>query len=182
MALNQLRSTIPAIALSPLITGPTLAIAHKKEAPETPVQVQQVYDCRAIVDAAARLACFDRQVPALEQAQSANDVTFFDRAAAQKARRGLLGFTLRDLPFFCGGDDDKEKVTRLDSTIKWARREGHNKMRFEIEDDAIWMQTDQTDAPRDPEPGEKPVIYPGAMGSYFAEIGRMKRIRVLRER
>ena len=71
---------------------------------------------------------------------------------------------------------------RLESTIKWARREGFNKMRFEIEDGAIWLQTDQTDLPRDPKAGEKVVITPGAVGSYFAEIGSLKRIRVRRER
>ena len=182
MALKQLRLTILAVTLSPLLPGLTPASAKERGTSETPVQVQQVYDCRAIVDPAARLACFDSQVAALEQAQSANDVTFFDRAAAQRARRGLFGFTLRDLPFFGGGDDDKEKISRLETTIKWARREGHNKMRFEIEDGAVWMQTDQTDLPREPKPGEKVVIFPGAVGSYFAEIGNMKRIRVRRER
>ncbi|WP_338426545.1 hypothetical protein [Sphingopyxis kveilinensis] len=182
MALKQPRLTILAAALLSLTPGFASAAAKETDASGTPVQVQQVYDCRAIGDAAARLACFDRQVDALEQAQTANDVTFFDRAAAQRARRGLFGFTLRDLPFFGGGDDDKEKMARLETKIKWARREGYNKMRFEIEDGAIWMQTDQTDVPRDPKPGEQVVIYPGAMGSYFAEIGHMKRIRVRRER
>lgn len=182
MAVNQLGLTVLAIALSSLLPGSTPASAKESGMSETPVQVQQVYDCRAIADAAARLDCFDSRVAALEKAQSANDVTFFDRAAAQRARRGLFGFTLRDLPFFGGGDDDKEKITRLETKIKWARREGYNKMRFEIEDGAIWMQTDQTDVPRDPKPGEQVVIYPGAMGSYFAEIGHMKRIRVRRER
>ncbi|APZ99287.1 hypothetical protein BWQ93_12930 [Sphingopyxis sp. QXT-31] len=158
------------------------ALAKDKEPPATPAQVQKVYDCRAIADAAARLACFDAEVAALAQAQAANDVTIFDRASAQKARRGLFGFTLRDLPFFGGGDDDEEKITRFETTIKWARREGYNKMRFEIEDGAVWIQTDQTDLPRDPKPGEKVVIYPGAVGSYFAEIGSLKRIRVRRER
>ncbi len=182
MTLVQSRSTILSGALALLALGAMPAAAKDKEAPATPAQIQQIYDCRALSDAAARLACFDRQVAALEQAQAANDITFFDRNSAQKARRGLFGFTLRDLPFFGGGDDDKEKITRLETTIKWARREGYNKMRFEIEDGAVWLQTDQTDVPRDPKPGDKVVIYPGAVGSYFAEIGSMKRIRVRRER
>ena len=182
MTLVQPRSTILTAALALLAFGAAPAAAKDKEAAETPAQIQQLYDCRALPDAAARLACFDRQVAALEAAQAANDITFFDRNAAQKARRGLFGFTLRDLPFFGGGDDDKEKITRLETTITWARREGYNKIRFEIEDGAVWLQTDQTDLPRDPKAGEKVVIYPGAIGSYFAEIGNMKRIRVRRER
>ncbi|MBK6412016.1 hypothetical protein [Sphingopyxis sp.] len=182
MNLVQSRSTIGACALALAVLSALPATAKDKDAPTTPAQIQQLYDCRAIPDAAARLACFDRQVAALEQAQTANDITFFDRNSAQKARRGLFGFTLRDLPFFGGGDDDREKMSRLESTIKWARREGFNKMRFEIEDGAIWLQTDQTDLPRDPKAGEKVVITPGAVGSYFAEIGSLKRIRVRRER
>lgn len=182
MTLVQPRSTILTGALALFALGAMPAAAKDKEAPETPAPIQQIYDCRALPEASARLACFDRQVAALEAAHAANDITFFDRNAAQKARRGLFGFTLRGLPFFGGGDDDKEKITRLETTIKWARREGYNKMRFEIEDGAVWMQTDQTDLPRDPKPGEKVVIYPGAIGSYFAEIGNMKRIRVRRER
>ena len=182
MNLMHWRSTIGTCALAWGVLIATSVAAKDKDAPTTPAQIQQLYDCRAVPDAAARLACFDQQVAALEQAQIASDITFFDRNSAQKARRGLFGFTLRDLPFFGGGDDDKEKMTRLESTIKWARREGYNKMRFEIEDGAVWIQTDQTDLPRDPRAGEKVVITPGAVGSYFAEIGSLKRIRVRRER
>lgn len=177
---RRLWAAAAGLAVTAVPGGP--ALAKDKQPPATPAQVQQLYDCRAVADAAARLACFDAQVAALALAQAANDITIFDRASAQKARRGLFGFTLRDLPFFGGGDDDEEKITRFEATIKWARREGYNKMRFEIADGAVWMQTDSTDLPRDPKPGEKVVIYPGAVGSYFAEIGGLKRIRVRRER
>lgn len=184
MTVRHMRSTILGSALSLAALGAAPAVAKDKEAPATPAQVQQVYACRDVADAAERLACFDRQVAALQQAEQARDVTMFDRAAGQKARRGLFGFTLRDLPFFGGGDDEKDadRITRLETTIKWARRYDMDKMRFEIEDGAVWAQTDQTVLPRDPKAGEKVVIYPGAMGSYFAEIGGQKRVRVRRER
>lgn len=184
MAVRQVRSTIRAGALLLLALGAAPASAKDKEAPATPVPVQQVYACRDIADAGARLACFDLQVAALQQAEQARDVTMFDRAAGQKARRGLFGFTLRDLPFF-GGDgeeDDADRITRLETTVKWARRYDMDKLRFEIEDGAVWAQTDQVVLPRDPKAGDKVVIYPGAMGSYFAEISGQKRVRVRRER
>lgn len=184
MTVRHMRSTILAGVLSLLAFGTAPASAKDKEAPATPAQVQQVYACRDVADAAERLACFDRQVAALQQAEQARDVTMFDRAAGQKARRGLFGFTLRDLPFFGGDDDEKDadRITRLETVIKWARRYDMDKVRFEIEDGAVWAQTDQTVLPRDPKAGEKVVIYPGAMGSYFAEIGSQKRVRVRRER
>jgi hypothetical protein len=174
-------SKVAGTAMILLAAPVAVAAAKDKDAPVTPAQVQQLYACRDIADAAARLACFDRQVAALQQAEQARDVTMFDRAAAQKARRGLFGFTLRDLPFL-GGDDEDEPALRLDTTIKWARRYDMDKLRFEIEDGAVWAQTDQTVLPRDPKPGDRVQIYPGAMGSYFAEIGGQKRVRVRRER
>jgi hypothetical protein len=186
MAGQQMRSTIPAAifagALLSFCLGATPAAAKDKEAPETPTLVRQVYACRTIADTTERLACFDRQVAALEQAEQARDVTMFDRAAAQKARRGLFGFTLRDLPFFGDDDDDRDRIERLSTTIKWARRYDMDKLRFEIEDGAVWAQTDQTILVRDPKVGDKVEIYPGSMGSYFAEIAGQKRVRVRRER
>lgn len=182
MVVQQVRSTILAGALALFAVGAVPATAKDKEAPATPAQVQQVYACRAIADTAQRLACFDRQVAALEQAEQAREVTMFDRAAGQKARRGLFGFTLRDLPFFGDDDDEKDRITRLETTVKWARRYDMDKLRFEIAEGAVWAQTDQTVLPRDPKAGDKVVIYPGAMGSYFAEISGQKRVRVRRER
>lgn len=182
MAMQRPVSAMLAGACALIVLGVSPAFAKDKEPPPTPAQVQQVYDCRAIPDTMARLACFDRQVAALQQAEVARDVNFFDRASAQKARRGLFGFTLRDLPFFGGGDDDKEQIQRLETTVAWARRYDYDKIRFEIEDGAVWAQTDQTILPRDPKTGDKVSIYPGVMGSYFAEIGGQKRIRVKRER
>ncbi len=183
MALQRVRSTILAGACAWLALGSMPVAAKEKDPPATPAEVQRLYDCRGLVEPGERLACFDRQVAALQQAEQSRQIAIFDKAAQKKAQRGLFGFTIRDLPFFGGGDDDdKDEVKRLETTVKWARREGYNKMRFEIEDGAVWIQTDQTDLPRDPKPGEKVVIYPGAVGGYFAELGNMKRIRVRRER
>lgn len=182
MAEQRVRSTILAGALALLALGAGSADAKDKEIVATPVEVQKLYDCRGIADGGERLACFDRQVAIIQQAEQARQIAIFDKAAQKKAQRGLFGFTLRDLPFFGDDDDSEDRIKRLETTVKWARREGYNKMRFEIEDGAVWIQTDQTDLPRDPKPGDKAIIYPGAVGGYFAELSNMKRIRVRRER
>ena len=69
MTVRYVRSTILAGVLSLLAFGASPAIGKDKDAPATPAQVQQVYGCRDIADAAERLACFDRQVAALQQGQ-----------------------------------------------------------------------------------------------------------------
>lgn len=123
-----------AIGLFAVVVWVSPALAKDRKAPPPPAQVQQIFDCRAISDDAGRLACFDAQVESFEDAVEKQDVRIFDRAAADKARRSLFGFTLRDLPFFGDDDDGKEGVQRIESTIKWARREGYNQVRFEIEE------------------------------------------------
>lgn len=156
--------------------------AAAKDKPPRPAQVQQLYDCRSIGDAQQRLLCFDRQIGVLETAESSGDLTMIDRATAQKARRGLFGFTLRDLPFFGGGDDDVEAIKRLETVIKTARRGANGKWRFTIDDDALWVQTDTVEFMRDPKAGDKILIRPGAVGNYFAEVAGQKAIRIRRER
>src|SRR3546814_12265145 len=53
---------------------------------DRPAQIQERYACRDIADAAARLACFDREVGELSSADQAREITFTDRETAKKAR------------------------------------------------------------------------------------------------
>lgn len=182
-ALQRPRSTMlaGAFALLALPLVPAAAKEKEKAPPPTPAQIQLLYDCRAIADAAGRLACFDREVAALQQAEGARDISFIDRESAQKTRRGLFGLAPSNLPIF-GSDNDAERITQFESVAKWIRRGGDGKIRFEIEDGAQWVQIDNAELLREPRAGDKILIYPGAMGSFFAKIGEQKRIRVRRER
>lgn len=180
-ALQRPRSTMLAGAFALLALPLAPAAAKEKAPPPTPAHIQQLYDCRAIADAAGRLACFDREVAALQQAEVARDISFIDRESAQKTRRGLFGLAPSDLPIF-GSDNDADQITQFESIAKWIRRGGDGKIRFEIEDGAQWVQIDNNELLREPKAGDKILIYPGAMGSFFAKIGEQKRIRVRRER
>lgn len=172
------RVAAPVVLLACLVAAP--ATAKDKELQPRPVQIQQLYDCRDIADGAARLACFDREVGALETADEAREITFTDRETAKKARRGLFGFSFPDLGGFFGGDD--EEIESIETVIASVRMDRSGKYTLTMEDGAVWQQIDTTRLPHDPEPGQKVKIKTASMGSYFANIDGGRAIRMKRER
>ena len=153
-----------------------------KDPPPRPAVFQKLIDCRAVADAAARLACFDAQVAQLDEAERANDVVVVDRAEVKKARRGLFGLSLPDLGGLFGGgkDDEEEEVSEIETTIKAAAQNKVGKLVFTIADGARWVQTDGTSL-LPPKSGTPVKIRKAAMGSFFANIDGKRAIRVRRE-
>ena len=126
-----------------------------------------VLECRGITDAQARLACFDRSVGALAQAQQRKDVFVADKEAIREARRGLFGFSLPRVRIF-GDDDMAEEVKSIETTIK-AVSSGQKGYIFTLADGARWMQTDGAYMDR-PKVGSKIRIRRAVLGSYMASI------------
>ena len=161
------------------------AAAKDKDAPVRPSQIQELYACRDIADAAARLACFDREVGELSTADAAREITFADRATMKKARRGLFGFSLPNLGGLFGGDDDsdkEDKITAIDTTIESVSMDKAGKYRLTVEGGAVWVQIDGVGTVREPRAGQKINIKAAAMGSYFAKIEGQRPFRMRRER
>lgn len=138
---------------------------------------QDVVQCRAISDAAARLACFDRSVGALASAQASKELYVADKEAMREARRGLFGFSLPKMRIF--GDEDMEKdVNSIETTIS-AAVPGQKGYVFTLADGARWMQTDGAYMDR-PKAGAKIRIRRAALGSFFATIDSNPGVRVER--
>src|SRR4051812_12102342 len=77
----------------------------------TPPAIQQLIACRSIPDSAQRLACYDRQSDALNQAIAKKDVVVIDKARATATRRSLFGFSIPDFGgLFGGAGDDIKKI------------------------------------------------------------------------
>lgn len=154
--------------------------AQDKQAPRSQL-FQKVIDCRSITDNAARLACYDVQVSALDQAEAKRDVVIVDQAEVRKARRGLFGLSLPDLGGLFGRGDqaEKEEFTQIESTIKSVSTQGYGKWVIVIEDGARWVQTD-SESIRMPKPGQPIRIRKAAMGGFFANINNQPAIRVIR--
>lgn len=136
-----------------------------------------VVQCRAITDAAERLACFDRSVGALAAAQQSKDLYVADKDAMREARRGLFGFNLPKMRIF--GDDDMEKdVDAIDSTIA-AFNESQRGYVFTLKDGARWRQTDSVYMDR-PKVGAPIRIKRAALGSFFGSISGRPGFRIER--
>lgn len=166
----------------------TPATAQESSAADARVAViQQLYDCRAIVDPTERLACFDRQVAAVEAADTARDIRIVDREAVAETRRGLFGFSLGRLNIFGDGDEDAdeannpETVQEIETTIRQFARNDIGKLVFVLENGQRWVQTDTNTGGRTPRVGQAITIRRAALGSFMASVAGRPGIRVRRE-
>jgi hypothetical protein len=172
------RLTAPLVLAALVAAMP--AAAKDKAPPATPAQIKELYACRDIADAAARLACFDREVGELSAADQAREIVFTDKETAKKTRRGLFGFSFPKLGGIFGGDEDE--INEIDTVIRSVSMDRSGKYTLVMEDDAVWTQIDTTKLPRQPKPGQKIHIKTATMGSYFATIEGGRAIRLKRDR
>lgn len=170
-------------ALKPLnglvILGLAAAVpASAQTLPKTapPKLFQQVIECRTIQDSAQRLACYDRNVAALDTAQKSNELYVADKAAMKEARRGLFGFSLPKMKIF--GDEDLGDLDELETTIA-AVSSGQRGYVFTLPDGARWAQSDKKYMDK-PKVGAKIRIKKAMLGSYMASINKKPGFRVER--
>ena len=152
----------------------------QKVARERPPAITRLVDCRAIAAAADRLACYDREVAAVDQAVNSENLVVMDRQQVRKTRASLFGLSLPNLSIFSDGEGDKEGIARIETTIRRASEDANGKWILELEDGARWAQIDSKTMAVDPRAKDKIVIRKAAMGSYLANIGRATAIRVRR--
>jgi hypothetical protein len=174
--------------LALLVLGaPAVAIAQRgRDAPEPrPQSFEAVVRCRAIADAAERLACFDAAVAALQTAQERRDVVIVDRQQVREGRRRLFGLALPRIPIFGGGDDDdndQDAVRSLESTVSAVTTTGYGQYQVTLADSSVWVQVDNNMLAVPPRAGHRIVINRGAMGSYMMRVNNQPGIRVRRVR
>ncbi|HMO75181.1 MAG TPA: hypothetical protein PKD99_10570 [Sphingopyxis sp.] len=174
----SLRRIAPIAVLACVLSVP--AGAKDKDLQLRPAQIDELFACRTITDPTERLACFDREVGELAAADQAREIVFTDRETAQKARRGLFGFSFPKLGGIFGGDEDE--VKNIETVIAAVRADRSGKFTITMEDGAVWAQIDTTRLPRDPKPGDKVEIRTASMGSYFASVNGQRSMRMIRQR
>ncbi|MES3099800.1 hypothetical protein [Sphingomonas faeni] len=179
MTIGTGRRTLMVAAMIAAATWPAFAADRAK--PRAPIFAELI-ECRSIAADAGRLACYDRQVKQLDQAEQSQDVVVVDRTQIRKARRSLFGLALPDLSIFGDRDErgapDEEGVSKLESTIKLARQNANGRWMLTLEDGARWIQVDTRTVGRSPRPGMPIVIRKAAMGSFLANIDKQIAIRV----
>lgn len=187
-ALRTSGGTRPALLAAVMMLAASTAAAQPAPAPASPAPAPTPFDavmaCQAITDPAGRLACFDRAVPALDQARRDRQIVVMDREEVRQTRRGLFGLQLPAVRIFGGGDDDDENdvesVDSIESTITRSSQDGYGKWTFVLADGARWQQIDARRIAIAPRPGMTIAIRRAAMGSFLANIGGQTAIRVRR--
>ena len=160
----------------------TPAAAQQRSAQERPQALTRVLDCRALQSPQDRLACYDREVAALQQAEESRQLVVMDQQQVRRTRRSLFGLMLPNLDLFGDDNQDQEGVSEIQSTIRSAVQTPYGKWILTLEDGARWIQIDSRDFARDPRAGHPIRIRRAAMGSYLANIDNQIAIRVRRER
>lgn len=173
-----MRKLIVAATLCGLL-GSGTAIARKPAESGTPAQIKGLLACRALADPSQRLACFDRETASIDQALTTKNLVVVDRERANATRRSLFGFALPD---FGGlfGDDEKDELKEIQSTVASARRNVEGGWMITLADGSVWSQTDYTPVALAPRKGDKIVVKRRALGSYTLAIGNQPGVRVRR--
>jgi hypothetical protein len=81
------REIILAATAAALLSSPAGAAPRKPPTTGTPPQMQRLLGCRALADAAQRLACFDRETANIDQAMARKDLVVIGRERATAGRR-----------------------------------------------------------------------------------------------
>lgn len=166
-----------ALMLAGLAAAPAAAQRPGQERPEV---LNRVVQCRAIAAEAERLACYDREVGALDQASATGELVAMDRSQVRRTRRSLFGLTVPNLGIFGDDNDDEEEASRIESTVRSASMNANGKWIIEIADGARWIQTDSRSLSFPPRSGQPIRIRRAALGSYLANVNNQTAIRMRR--
>lgn len=166
------------IAAGCALLGTTAAQAQKRGEVGTPAQIQRLMACRAITTAEQRLACFDRETAAMDQAIASKDLVFVDREKARAASRGLFGFSIPNFGGLFGGEENE--VKQIESTVTKAGRNAFGGWIFYLADGSVWSQQDDWPLGLPPERGDKVVVSKGLLGSFRLRLNKQPEIKVKR--
>ncbi len=146
-----------------------------------------VYQCAAIADDTARLACYDKAVADLQTAETAGKVRTVDVATIEKLERESFGFSLPSLSQVFGRSEDAGKpltqevdeVTLPIASISVNRVT--RKAQITLENGQVWEQIDSEEISRSKiRKAKEATIRKAALGSYLMTIGGGTGIRVRR--
>jgi len=139
---------------------------------ESPLTV--LYDCSAITDSTERLACYDKIVASLQQAEEKKEIVAIDAQSAKKLKKEAFGFNLPSLPKLglpsFGGDDDGEET--LEIAIKSVRKGGKGYV-FTMENGQVWRETGGR-LNYIPKGDLTATIKPASLGSYKLSVNNGK--------
>jgi hypothetical protein len=140
--------------------------------------MQRLLACRSIQDSAQRLACFDRETAAVDQAIAKRDLVMIDKARATAAKRSLFGFSIPDFGGLFGGNEDE--VKEIASTVTSFSHNAYTGWTITLADGSVWGQTDDAQLGLPPAKGQKVVVHRGSFGAFYLRLNGQPGYKVKR--
>ena len=150
-----------------LLAAPAAAAPRPAAAGAQPAVVQSLLTCRALTDATARLACFDKAAAGVAQAIDTKELVMIDKAKATEVKRSLFGYSAPDFAGLLGGGDIKQ----VEGVITSAFTNSDGGWTVRLADGSTWTQNDDSPIALPPRKGDKVTIKRGTLNSYFLRIG-----------
>jgi hypothetical protein len=164
--------------------------------PGQAASIRELAACEKLTEDAVRLACYDKSVRALVQAEGKGEVVVVDRAQVSEVRRQSFGFQIPSLNIFSrsGGDkaatpaaaarvkEDEEDSNRTVVTVASTGRTPDGKLTLATSEGGLWVQTDTLPVDRPPAAGSKVTIVRGRVGGYFCDVTRYQSVRCERRK
>lgn len=147
--------TLSAIIVLPLgLIDPALAQTNEAPPAREAGAAAVLFSCRAIADDRLRLECFDREVGALQEAESSDEVVIVNQEVISKARRDLFGFALPKIDLFSGKGKAEviEEITQFEDNLASFRLDPAGRALITLSNGARWMQTDNLPVLGEPKP------------------------------
>jgi hypothetical protein len=154
-----------------------IAPAGAAARPSATDPLERLAQCKAIAADADRLACYDREVAALQTKVDAKELAIVDPASVRSATRT----TPDGIPAGDNGETSPDKIQLLETMTTSVWRTGDNSVAFALPNGTQWQQTDST-AVFGLKAGAPVTLKRAAFGSYFARLGKNIPIRVKRTR
>jgi hypothetical protein len=137
--------------------------------------VQRLLDCRSTAEVPARAACYDQAVGEFGRLLASGEIVV-DKERIAAVKRQAFGFSLPSLSLF-ERDDKPAQLEEITAVATRAYRQGDGRWAVELEDGAVWAQTD-----RDPHAGSKVQINKAALSSFCMKIDGQRALRARRIR
>lgn len=160
------------------VAGAGTAQAAQRADDAAPAQVQRLMACRTIASTQDRLACFDRETNAMQQAIASKNLVFVDREKVRAASRSVFGFSVPNFGGLFGSGEDE--VKQIESTVTRSGRNADGGWVFYLADGSVWSQTDDWPLGLPPERGDKVVVSRGLLGSFRLRLNKQPEIKVRR--
>jgi hypothetical protein len=172
-----MRKSLWIVSIAGLAAAPS---AQARQAPPsgTPASMERLFACRGMTDAMQRLACYDRETGAVNQAVQTRELVLIDKARATAAKRSLFGFSIPNFGGLFGGNDTD--VKQIDSTITSVGHNVEGGWVLKLADGSLWTQVDDAQLGLPPERGNAVVVERGSLGSFYLRVGKQPGIKVRR--